>query len=471
MGKLFGTDGIRGVVNAGLDADLAYKVGLAAATVLAKKKGGKPLVTIGKDTRISGDLLKGSLISGLCTAGADVLDLGTLPTPGVAWVTVDEEADAGIVISASHNPFEHNGIKVFTYGGRDADEVQTAEIERYINEVTDIPVDDLTYQEGLDQGLIEEIYPLNEYLDSIIDTIDMNKIKKCGLRVALDPMYGVSETSLKTILMTARCEVETIHERHDTLFGGKLPAPTAQTLRALQNYVIDRRCDLGIATDGDADRIGVIDDKGNFLHPNDILVLLYYYLVKYKKWHGAAVRNICTTHLLDRVAESFGESCYEVPVGFKHISAKMFATDAIIGGESSGGMAVRGHIKGKDGIYASALLVEMIAVTGMPLSQIMETIRKEYGGMALEERDYRFSPQRKIEIHKQLLEDKELPQIPYEIDRISYLDGLKIYLKDGGWISVRFSGTEPLLRIFCEMRNTRDAAAFCELFEEYLSLK
>ena len=393
------------------------------------------------------------------------------PTPLVMFYVMKHQFHYGMMITASHNPAIYNGIKVFTYGGRDADEVQTAEIERYINEVTDIPVDDLTYQEGLDQGLIEEIYPLNEYLDSIIDTIDMNKIKKCGLRVALDPMYGVSETSLKTILMTARCEVETIHERHDTLFGGKLPAPTAQTLRALQNYVIDRRCDLGIATDGDADRIGVIDDKGNFLHPNDILVLLYYYLVKYKKWHGAAVRNICTTHLLDRVAESFGESCYEVPVGFKHISAKMFATDAIIGGESSGGMAVRGHIKGKDGIYASALLVEMIAVTGMPLSQIMETIRKEYGGMALEERDYRFSPQRKIEIHKQLLEDKELPQIPYEIDRISYLDGLKIYLKDGGWISVRFSGTEPLLRIFCEMRNTRDAAAFCELFEEYLSLK
>ena len=393
------------------------------------------------------------------------------PTPLVMFYVMKHQFHYGMMITASHNPAIYNGIKVFTYGGRDADEVQTAEIERYINEVTDIPVDDLTYQEGLDQGLIEEIYPLNEYLDSIIDTIDMNKIKKCGLRVALDPMYGVSETSLKTILMTARCEVETIHERHDTLFGGKLPAPTAQTLRALQNYVIVRRCYLVIARYGDADRIVVIDDKGNFLHPNDILVLLYYYLVKYKKWHGAAVRNICTTHLLDRVAESFGESCYEVPVGFKHISAKMFATDAIIGGESSGGMAVRGHIKGKDGIYASALLVEMIAVTGMPLSQIMETIRKEYGGMALEERDYRFSPQRKIEIHKQLLEDKELPQIPYEIDRISYLDGLKIYLKDGGWISVRFSGTEPLLRIFCEMRNTRDAAAFCELFEEYLSLK
>lgn len=392
------------------------------------------------------------------------------PTPLVMFYVMKHGFHYGMMITASHNPAIYNGIKVFTYGGRDADEEQTAEMEKYIHEVTDIPVEDMGYQEGVEQGLITEIYPLNEYLDSIIDTVDMGQIKKRALRVALDPMYGVSETSLKTILMTARCEVETIHQRHDTLFGGKLPAPTAQTLRTLQNYVIDRRCDLGIATDGDADRIGVIDDKGNFLHPNDILVLLYYYLVKYKGWHGAAVRNICTTHLLDRVAASFGEECYEVPVGFKHISAKMFATDAIIGGESSGGMAVRGHIKGKDGIYASALLVEMIAVTGMKLSDIMETIRTEYGGMALEERDYRFSIEKKAQIHKLLLEDKALPLIPYEIERISYLDGLKIYLKDGGWISVRFSGTEPLLRIFCEMREKEDAAAFCKLFEAYLGI-
>ncbi|MCX4308445.1 MAG: phosphoglucomutase/phosphomannomutase family protein [Acetatifactor sp.] len=392
------------------------------------------------------------------------------PTPLVMFYVMKHEYHYGMMITASHNPAIYNGIKVFTFGGRDADEVQTADIERYINEVTDIPVDEMNYAEGIEKGLIEEIYPLNEYLDSIIDTVDMDKIKKRGLRVALDPMYGVSETSLKTILMTARCEVETIHERHDTLFGGKLPAPTAETLRTLQNYVLDRRCDLGLATDGDADRIGVIDDQGNFLHPNDILVLLYYYLVKYKGWHGPAVRNICTTHLLDRVAESFGEKCYEVPVGFKHISAKMFEADAIIGGESSGGMAVRGHIKGKDGIYASALLVEMIAMTGMKLSEIMETIRKEFGGMALEERDYRFSPEKKEAIQKQLLTDKELPQIPYEVGNVSYLDGLKIYLKDGGWISVRFSGTEPLLRIFCEMKKKQDAAAFCEVFEEYLSL-
>ena len=394
----------------------------------------------------------------------------SVPTPLVMFYVMKHEYHYGMMITASHNPAIYNGVKVFTYGGRDADEQQTMEIEQFIDEVTDIPVDAMDYQEGIEKGLIEEIYPLNEYLDSIIEMIDMDKIKERGLRIALDPMYGVSETSLKTILMTARCEVETIHERHDTLFGGKLPAPTANTLRTLQNYVLDRNCDLGIATDGDADRIGVIDDKGNFIHPNDILVLLYYYLLKYKGWHGPAVRNICTTHMLDRVAKSFGEACYEVPVGFKHISAKMFAADAVIGGESSGGMTVRGHIKGKDGIYASALLVEMLAVTGRKLSEIMDVIHEEYGTLALEERDYRFNQEKKNAIRKQLFEEKKLPEIPYEIDHISYLDGLKIYLKNDGWISVRFSGTEPLLRVFCEMPEKEDAKVLCEIFEEYLAL-
>ena len=392
------------------------------------------------------------------------------PTPLIMYYVMKHDMHYGMMVTASHNPAIYNGIKVFTYGGRDADETQTAQIEEYINNVTDIPVAEIDYDEGVKSGIIEEIYPLNDYIDAILDAVDVEKIKRAGLRVALDPMYGVSKTSLEIILMTARCEIETIHERHDTLFGGKLPAPNEERLRDLKNRVMAYNFDLGIATDGDADRIGVIDDKGNFLHPNDILVVLYYYLVKYKGWKGDCVRNICTTHLLDSIAKSFGQECHEVPVGFKYISAKMNQTDAIIGGESSGGMAVKGHIKGKDGIYAAALLVEMLAVTGMKLSEIMEHIRKEYGGMALCERDYRFSQEKKEHIRKILLEDKSLPNIDYEIDKISYLDGLKIYLKDGGWISVRFSGTEPLLRIFCEMKEKADAERFCEIFEKYLDI-
>lgn len=392
------------------------------------------------------------------------------PTPLIMFYIMKHKLHYGMMITASHNPAIYNGIKVFTYGGRDADEMQTKDIENYIHDYENIFIEGMDYDKAVSLRRIIEINPLNEYLDNIIAAIDMDAIRKCGLKIALDPMYGVSETSLKTILLTARCEVNTIHERHDTLFGGKLPSPSAHTLRRLQNYVIDHHCDIGIATDGDADRIGVIDDTGSFLHPNDILVLLYYYLVKYKGWHGPVVRNIATTHLLDQVARSFGEKCFEVPVGFKHISAKMNETDAIIGGESSGGLTVRGHIKGKDGIYAAALLVEMIAVTGKKISEITNDIKREYGTIHMEEKDYKFSNEKKEEIYKVLLVDKYLPNLPYEIEKISYLDGCKVYFKNGGWIITRFSGTEPLLRIFCEMPRANDVKIVCDIFEDFLQI-
>lgn len=392
------------------------------------------------------------------------------PTPLVMFYVMKHKLHYGMMITASHNPAIYNGIKVFTYGGRDADEQQTMEIEAYIGDVTDIPVEELEYDQAKAAGLIEEIYPLNEYLDNIISAVDMEAIRNRNLRIALDPMYGVSETSLKTILMTARCDVTTINGRHDTLFGGKLPAPNADTMRSLQLYVLEHHCDIGLATDGDADRIGVIDDEGRFLHPNDIMVLLYYYLVRYKGWKGPVVRNICTTHMLDREAKAFGEECYEVPVGFKHISAKMQATDAVIGGESSGGLTVRGHIHGKDGIYAAALLVEMISITGKKLSEIYREVENEFGEIHIEERSYKFSADKKEYIHKILLEDKDLPELAYAIDHVSYLDGCKIYFQNGGWISARFSGTEPLLRIFCEMDQLEDAKKVCEVFERFLHL-
>jgi phosphomannomutase len=183
------------------------------------------------------------------------------------------------------------------------------------------------------------------------------------------------------------------------------------------------------------------------------------------------VRNISTTHLLDKVAEGFGETCYEVPVGFKHISSKMNETDAVIGGESSGGLTVRGHIKGKDGVYAATLLVEMIAVVGKKLSEIVEDIHREYGFYYLEERDYHFSREKKEEIYRLLLVDRLIPEFPFEILKISYLDGCKIYFKNGGWIGIRFSGTEPLLRMFCEMPVSQDEKLVCRLFANFLGLE
>lgn len=393
------------------------------------------------------------------------------PTPLIMFYVMKHEFPYGMMVTASHNPAIYNGIKVFTAGGRDADERQTEDIERYLANTEAGSVKGMEYEKALDSGLIKEIYPLNEYLDNIISAVNMDAIREKGLKVVLDPLYGVSETSLATILHTARCELTVIHDRHDTLFGGKLPAPNAATLRPLQNAVIDYKADIGIATDGDADRIGVIDDTGRFLHPNDILVLLYYYLVKYKGWKGSVVRNIATTHMLDKVADKFGQKCYEVPVGFKHISAKMNETGAIIGGESSGGLTVLGHINGKDGIYAAALLVEMIAVTGKKLSRIYREIEEECGSIFMEERDYKFNREKKDEMHKLLMEEKKLPELPYEIDRVSYLDGSKVYFKNGGWVIGRFSGTEPLIRIFCEMPELSMAKQVCDIYEDFLGLK
>lgn len=396
------------------------------------------------------------------------------PTPLVMFHVMKHGFPYGYMVTASHNPAIYNGIKVFTAGGRDANETQTREIEQYISRVEEKygeeQIEYMPYDKAVEAGLVIEFNPLNDYLDNILEAVDVKKIRDSRLKIALDPMYGVSETSLKTILLTARCDVESIHERHDTLFGGKLPSPSAHTLRALQTHVVEYKFDLGIATDGDADRIGVIDDKGHFLHPNEILVILYYYLVKYKGWKGPVVRNIGTTHTLDRVAEVFGETCYEVPVGFKHISAKMQETNAIIGGESSGGLTVRGHINGKDGIYAAALLVEMLAVTGKKMSQIIEDIHREFGESYMEETDFKFSEEKKKEILQILMEEKQLPELGTEIEKVSYLDGCKIYFENGGWVLARFSGTEPLLRIFCEMKSREEAVRICEKFREFLKL-
>jgi alpha-D-glucose phosphate-specific phosphoglucomutase len=467
----FGTGGWRGII--GEDFTKANIQKLAKALSLKMKNEGvtENGIVLGYDRRfLSKEAMRwaGEIFAaeGITT----YLINRSSPTPLIMYYVMKHELHYGMMVTASHNPAIYNGIKVFTYGGRDADEIQTRDIENYINDVKEEDIVGMEYDDAVRQKLILEINPLNEYLDNIISTVDMQSIRNRGLRVALDPMYGVSETSLRTILLTARCDVYTIHERHDTLFGGKLPSPSASTLRSLINRVMDLKCDIGIATDGDADRIGVIDDTGRFLHPNDILVLLYYYLVKFKKWHGPVVRNLATTHMLDKLAESFGEKCYEVPVGFKYISAKMNETNAIIGGESSGGLTVQGHINGKDGIYAAALLIEMMAVTGKKLSEIMKDIEEEYGTIHMEERDYTFTQEKKNEMYRMLLVDKLLPELPFEIEKVSYLDGCKVYFTNGGWIIARFSGTEPLLRIFCEMPSVEDAVRLCEIYEEFLKL-
>ena len=350
----FGTGGFRAIIGDEFTKNNVEQLARAVARKMKVEEVKEKTIVLGYDRRFLSREASQWAAGVFAQEGIKVLLIDKpVPTPMIMFEVKRLNLDYGMAVTASHNPALYNGVKLFIKGGRDADEVTTKDVEKYIGALEDEALKSIDFEEAVEKQLVEIHNPFNEYIDEILSQVDVEKIREAGLKIALDPMYGVSQTSLRTILMTARCELDVINERHDTLFGGKLPTPNAANLRALQNYVIDGHYDMGIATDGDADRLGVIDNNGRFLHPNDILVLLYYYLVKYKGWHGPVVRNIATTHLLDRVATSFGEECYEVPVGFKHISSKMIETDAIIGGESSGGLTVKGHIQGKDGVYSN----------------------------------------------------------------------------------------------------------------------
>ena len=471
MSIQFGTGGWRAIIGDGFTKLNVQRLAAALARKMKDENVSGRGFLVGYDRRFLSQ--EAAHWAAEVMAGADVPCMVVereAPTPLIMFAVRYYELSYGMAVTASHNPALYNGVKVFTRGGRDADEIVTGSIERYIAALSDEDVPVIPYEEGVRTGRIQIVDPMNAYIDSVIRAVNMDAIRSRGLKVVLDPMYGVSKTALSTVLITARCDVDVIHERHDALFGGRLPAPSSKTLIGLQSFVVENGCDIGIATDGDADRLGVIDDRGEFLHPNKILVLLYYYLLRYKGWHGAAVRNIATTHLLDAIAAEFHETCYEVPVGFKHISGKMLETGAVIGGESSGGLTVRGHIQGKDGIYAASLLVEMMATTGRRLSELYQEIVGRYGAFEMAERGYRFSREEKERVSRRLFEDKLLPDFGVGIERVSYADGCKVYFKDGGWVVARFSGTEPLLRVFCEMDAMDTAIRMALCMEAFLGL-
>ena len=446
----FGTGGWRDII---ADGFTKSNITLLAQSLSDKmnKEGAKEIV-IGYDRRFMSDVGATWLAEVFAANGITVYYIpNNAPTPLIMFTVKTYGCKYGMAVTASHNPAVYNGIKVFTEGGRDANEVVTSELEEMGKNITDIK--SIDFDEAVKENIIRLVNPFNDYIDSIMNMLDIDSIKEKGLKILLDPMFGVSRTSLQTILLTARCDVDIINDRHDTLFGGKLPSPSAATLTKLSSMVVEEGYDIGIATDGDADRIGIINEDGRFIHPNEILVLLYYYLLKYKGWKGDVVRNLATTHLLDKIADDFGFKCHEVPVGFKHISSKMEETDAIIGGESSGGLTIKGHIKGKDGIFASSLLVEMICKTGKGLSEMLDEIHTKYGESFMSERDFKFSVEKKAQLQKLIYEDKVLPDFSEKVAKVSYMDGLKVFFENGGWIIARFSGTEPLIRIFCEMEN------------------
>ena len=468
----FGTGGWRGIIGDDFIKENIRRVTYGIC-LLAKeeRKTDKPIV-VGYDRRFLSESSMHWIAEVLTGMGFEVILMErSTPTPLIMFLVQHMGLHYGIEVTASHNPSDYNGMKLIVDEGRDASLETTARLEELIAKSANDEIPTLSEAEAKSRGLITYMHsPFNDFVDHILSKLNQDAIKKRGLRILFDPMHGSGIYPLMVIMHSMRCTVDLIHENKDAYFGGGTPAPTATRLLDLRNRVVDGGYDLGIAFDGDGDRLGVVDKDGRYIDANQILCLLYNYLRGFKGWTGPVVRNLATTHMLDRIAESYGEKCYEVPIGFKYISSGIDEHDAILGGESSGGLTVRGHIHGKDSIYAASLFIEMVCATGMSPAEMMKKLEEKFGYFEMVEANLSFAKERKPEIERILMVEKRLPKFDAEVVRVGYEDGCKVYFADGSFVICRFSGTEPLLRIFAEACNSKIAKKYIHEYRLLLNL-
>ncbi len=465
----FGTGGWRAIIGEGFTMHNVRRLSQAVANRITRDGQEDRGVIIGYDRRFlsrqaaeaSAEVFAGNNI-------ATVLLTEDAPTPLITYATSLRGSAYGLAFTASHNPPEWNGLKVFHGDGALLLDAETRQIEDETNALTTSQVIKLEMDIGLEAGIIQPGDFTNQYVDAVEKLIDLEAIRKAGLKVMVDPMYGVGQLTLGTVLTEARCRVSFIHERHNPLFGGRSPAPNPEALRLLASHMREGGYHIGLAMDGDADRIAIVDERGEYIPVNDILLLLYWYLHEVRCERGGVVRNLATTHLLDRMAQNFGEQCYEVPVGFKHIVSAMQEHRALLGGESSGGLTIRGHILGKDGIFAAALIVEMLARTGKRVSELRETAYAVTGRLYALEDSLPATPEMRVAVPRRL---KEIPAGrlgQHRVVRVSQMDGTKLYLENDNWALVRFSGTEPVLRLSVEADTEPKASELVELLRQFV---
>jgi phosphomannomutase/CTP:molybdopterin cytidylyltransferase MocA len=467
---VFGTGGWRAIIGEGFTMHNVRRLSQALSNGITRSQGEVRGVLIGYDRRF--------LSKQAADAAAEVFAGNNIPvtllsedapTPLITFATAIEGSAYGLVFTASHNPPVWNGLKVFHSDGSLLLDEETHRIENETNSLTPNEVIKLELDLAIEAGVVKRKDFTNAYVDAIEAQIDMEAIRKAGLKVIVDPMYGVGQLTLGTVLTEARCRVTFIHERHNPLFGGRSPAPSMEALRILSSQMEEDGYDVGLAMDGDADRIAILDEMGRYISVNDLLLLLYWYLHEARGERGGVVRNLSTTHLLDRLAHAVGEECYEVPVGFKHVVYTMQQHNALLGGESSGGLTIRGHILGKDGIFAAALVVEMLARTGQKISELRKRVYAITGTLYDLEESIPATPEMRIAVPHRLKECAGGNIGPYPVIGISYTDGIKMLLANDNWALLRFSGTEPLLRLTVQADTEEKAGEMLQWLRQFVT--
>ena len=445
----FGTDGWRGIIARDFTFENLSIVAQATMDYLNREGLGEKGLVIGYDRRfLSRDFARRVAEIAAGNGIKSLLTDDYAPTPAVSWAVREKGAGAGVMITASHNPSIYNGFKLKEAFGGSARPATTQVLEEIVafNRANDRRVVSCPYDEGEGKGLIELFDPCVGYFRQIGRYVDLELIAKAGIKAVVDPMYGAGSGFIPRLLGSA----DEIHNEENPSFGGRPPEPIADNLTELSSLVRSGRYTVGLALDGDADRIGAVDENGEFFSSHCIFTVILKHLIEHKQLTGGVVKTVSTTRMVDLLAAKYNLPLFETPIGFKHICELMLSEDILMGGEESGGLGVKGHIPERDGILLGLLLLEAMAVSGKGLRQLLEETMNEIGRFFYRRIDRHIEDADKEKLIARL---KSSP--PDEIDgrrvlATNFSDGFKFIFENADWLLIRPSGTEPVLRLYSE---------------------
>lgn len=469
----FGTDGWRAVISDEFTfANVRHVAQAIADSDAAYRERG---VVVGFDTRFLSDRYAAEIAQVLAGNGIPVfLATADAPTPAISYAIPHLKAAGGVMVTASHNPPRYNGMKLKTEHGSAASPAQSRKVEEQLhrNLAEGVAPRSMRYEQAIADKQIVRFDPLPAYGQHLATLIDLEIIRRSELGIIVDSMYGAGRGIIAYILgPRGRYRFQEIRGDMNPGFGGIHPEPIARHLGALREELYNNRWDVGLATDGDADRIGAMTAEGEFVDPHAIISLSLRYLVEKRGWQGDVVKTVSTTQMVNRICAKYGAQCFETPVGFNHISDLMMTRDVLIGGEESGGISIKGHIPEGDGILMGLLLLEIVAESGRSLTENLRSLRDEFGHLHYERRDFPVEKLSKSELIAALRAAAPDEVNGVALTELNDLDGIKYLFEDGGWVLMRPSGTEPVVRVYAEAPSQEQVRALLEMGQRACALK
>ncbi len=465
----FGTDGWRAVISDEFTFANLRLVAQAIADFVREENGSDPSVVIGFDTRFLSDRYAAEVARVM--AANDIRALlarADTPTPAISYAVVNRKATAGVMITASHNPPRYNGVKLKAAYGGSASPDQHRRVERFLaeNEANGRAPRLMNFDEALRSERVVKFDPAWAYYEHLGTLVDLDIIHEGELRVVHDAMYGAGRRTISEMLMRTRTDVQNLRDEMNPGFGGIHPEPIARHLSLLASVTQNGNRHAGLATDGDADRIGAMDARGQFVDPHRIFGLILRHLLAKRQWRGRVVRTVSTTRMIDRIAAEFDLPVVETPVGFNHIADLMIDDNVVMGGEESGGMSIHGHIPEGDGVLMGLLLLEVMAEARKPLHVLVDELLAAYGPAQYARTDLKLArPVVKAELARKLVESAPDAISTVAVEEVRTSDGIKYYLADGSWLLIRPSGTEPVLRVYAEAPSDERVRALLDFGE------